>query len=646
MRLIVIGVVLLSLGRQLLAQNIDWEGQTGLEAHFAIFEARDKTSGTEFGQAICVSADGKYIVPLVPLARYEQYDEKPVLILRPGQSDERRISGTIQISAPGLGFAILQADDAEGHKPIPLATIDDWNRDGSTVYLTHFDATSPPDESLPGPAKLLATPQSFEDVEMETFFKGMQSRPYEDPNSPRMVGAALLTSSGKLVGICHKLKYSFICSPPTAVNYILTRPKVEVQPIAADEAPSAVPVPIVVRVTGGNPALMADAKLRLTVREQTFELLRGQGDNYHCEILPKLLSPVDVFFRTTAKLEGGGEGEFLLQNREVQVDTHKVMLEKLHIIRMIEPKAVRTRDGKTVQGEVRSLDKYGFDGKRSPSFGKRPIMYTLGEKILAGGRGGGTWTLDVFAEGDERNPLYTFSISARIAREGGYASHEAMFAALSGVDPTAAADLAVAANQTGQPMPANPPGQSAKAPTGAEAFNMPGELTWMDVGGQGRYLVMWFAARSELALFDTVQRKIVQTAKIPEGPLKFAAGREHLLIVRSPPDPNRRPAELETVETPNGRVVINTSKIYRGYVRQDNRIIEIWDLKTLQKTSEIDSDRYQSIGEVACHSYSNLAYAVHHRGGGTNRDPTVFLPLEFDLSKGSVQEISVKNTKS
>jgi S1-C subfamily serine protease len=96
----------------------------------------------------------------------------------------------------------------------------------------------------------------------------------------------------------------------------------------------------------------------------------------------------------------------------------------------------------------------------------------------------------------------------------------------------------------GKPDPASPPGPAAKlpapevgpirAPAQAEArveLPLPSTVAGVAVGGGGRFLVLHLPQQRKLALFDANEGRVVHYFPVAEDNVKFAAGRDKLLVV-------------------------------------------------------------------------------------------------------------------
>jgi hypothetical protein len=81
---------------------------------------------------------------------------------------------------------------------------------------------------------------------------------------------------------------------------------------------------------------------------------------------------------------------------------------------------------------------------------------------------------------------------------------------------------------------APPPPMKFEAPVLPQepmAIELPGEAEEMEVGGDGRYLVLWMPTERQLAIFDGNQAKIIHFIRVEEPEVFFAAGMEKLIVL-------------------------------------------------------------------------------------------------------------------
>ena len=83
--------------------------------------------------------------------------------------------------------------------------------------------------------------------------------------------------------------------------------------------------------------------------------------------------------------------------------------------------------------------------------------------------------------------------------------------------------------------------------TGVEDIRLPAEVTDLDLGGGGRYLLLHFASLKKIGVFDVNQLKIDGYIPVPSDDIQFAAGLSKLLIL----DPKRKQISRWDIATQN-----------------------------------------------------------------------------------------------
>jgi hypothetical protein len=153
------------------------------------------------------------------------------------------------------------------------------------------------------------------------------------------------------------------------------------------------------------------------------------------------------------------------------------------------------------------------------------------------------------------------------------------------------------------PGPAADPGPAAPAAAAPVERPLPATAADVCVGGAGRFLILHLPQERRLAIFDALDAKVVKYLSFPDGDLRFAAGRDHLIVAL--PDQN---------------------------------VLQRWSLATFEREAAVTCPVAGTVVGLAMGSASRGPLLVSTRGNdrfprgaaGTFVDPLTFRTLELD----------------
>jgi hypothetical protein len=459
----------------------------------ALLELKPRTA---YAAAVCVHPSGLFVTTEQPL-KQRGSAETVTLVLQPGLKTQKVVQAKVVRSDTELNLALLRVEGVDRVPALSLSSED-------LTELEEIAAFGFPFGSDLGEGEYPALSVKLGHVSSLRRKGGDLVRAQLDASLVAgFSGGPVLDAQGRTAGIVMTggTPESTYVIPANVVARFLARPDVRFTP------------PMVTRANRGQPHLFEVRAVSVLPSNQPLEvelILRGEDGKdrrhrlepkdgvYRVKAVPALEHKGPVRLQTSITFADGAVTGLVADQAFSAAET-SLRLSAVQSIRFGPKAQVTLLDGKVLEGPLASLETLDV------RIDEAPVAIRLAEatearfEVPAAGSAV-AYTLVVTREGKE------------VARLNGQLGGDSV---LSGQP--------IAASGTGIRPPVLDKDRVVKM--------LPGAVTDVCVGGAGRFLILHLAQQRKLAVFDLNKAQIVHYISVAEDKVKFAAGKDKLLIM-------------------------------------------------------------------------------------------------------------------